>query len=234
MTIVDKYPRTPHLPGSPGCTKDDRKLTSCVCLLNTDVVILEKLDGSNLSMTSTKVFARSHIGEPTHKSFDMAKQLHREIMQEIPDNVSVFGEWCYAVHSIEYNALPGYFMVFGIRNENNQMWLNWKETVKLAETLKLPMVPVVYDTSLTGCPKFETEKQLLAQIKLEMAVNPAGACEAAPEKEGLVIRNQGAFSAAYFGSNIAKWVRKDFIAGNLRWDEKPLTKNLLKFNKFSL
>ncbi len=39
-----KYPRTPHLPWSPGGTRDDRRLASVSRLLDQELVITEKLD----------------------------------------------------------------------------------------------------------------------------------------------------------------------------------------------
>ena len=76
-----KFPRIPHLPWSPGGTRDDRRLTEDYLsnFIGNRIIITEKLDGSNLCMTKDKVFARSHSGSPSHPSFDMAKKMHGEI-----------------------------------------------------------------------------------------------------------------------------------------------------------
>ena len=61
-----KYPRTYHLPYSPGATKDDKKLQAGWFEYFKDkyVVFTEKLDGENTAMTAQDVYARSH-GTPT-------------------------------------------------------------------------------------------------------------------------------------------------------------------------
>ena len=44
---MSKYNRTYHLPWSPGSTNDDRISDSVNSLLGKEIVITEKLDGSN-------------------------------------------------------------------------------------------------------------------------------------------------------------------------------------------
>ncbi|MEV0787225.1 RNA ligase family protein [Streptomyces sp. NPDC050423] len=41
------YPRTPHLPWSPGAASDDVRLADLAGLTGTEVVVTEKLDGEN-------------------------------------------------------------------------------------------------------------------------------------------------------------------------------------------
>jgi hypothetical protein len=155
---VGKYPRIPHLPWSPGGTNDDKRLETVWHLISKQIVITEKMDGSNLCMTHDAVYARSHSGPPTHKSFDQAKALHAQIKHKIDPGISVFGEWLFAVHSIEYSNLPGYFLVFGHRwddkiplefrkslyNHGPDLWWPHEVTEKRAAQLKLPMVPVLW------------------------------------------------------------------------------------------
>ena len=113
-----KYPRTLHLPWSKGTTNDDKIATSINSLLNVPIVISEKLDGSNASLEANGCFARTHAGAPTHASFDGLKALHATVKRNIPKGIQIFGEWCYALHSIAYTALPGYFLLFNVRDLN--------------------------------------------------------------------------------------------------------------------
>lgn len=55
---VVKYPKTPHLPFSPGVAEDDIILPcdgSKLPILSEDVVVTEKLDGGNCSIHCGKV-----------------------------------------------------------------------------------------------------------------------------------------------------------------------------------
>ena len=58
---MSKYPRTYHFNWSPGSTNDDRISDSVDHLIGIDIVITEKLDGSNSSITKNGVYGRSHV-----------------------------------------------------------------------------------------------------------------------------------------------------------------------------
>ncbi len=64
--VNTKYPRTYHLPYSPGATSDDKKLSSnwFENYKGRQIIITEKLDGENTCMNHYDVFSRSH-GAPT-------------------------------------------------------------------------------------------------------------------------------------------------------------------------
>jgi hypothetical protein len=91
-------------------------MASVAGLIGTEIVVTEKLDGSNMALTREAVFARSHSGPPSHPSFAWAKALQARIGGQIEPGVTLFGEYCYAVHSIVYEELPGYFFLFGVRD----------------------------------------------------------------------------------------------------------------------
>ena len=54
--MSEKYPKTPHLPFSPGINSDDITLDSKHCnqFLNKEIVITEKLDGGNCQLYQNK------------------------------------------------------------------------------------------------------------------------------------------------------------------------------------
>src|SRR5688572_23836103 len=120
-----KYPRSFHLPWSPGGTSDDKRLPDVTALIGVPIVITEKLDGSNLTYTRESVFSRSHSGPPGHASFDFAKATHGKIRHLISEGVWIFCEYCYAIHSIEYASLPAFSFVFGVRDDRRDLWWVW-------------------------------------------------------------------------------------------------------------
>ncbi len=139
-----KYPRSFHLPWSPGGTSDDRRLADVSALVGAEVVITEKCDGSNLTYTRRHVFSRSHAGPPGHPSFDLAKATHARIAHLLSEGLSLFCEYCYAVHSIEYQALPDYSLVFGARDDETGTWWEWDMVAAQARDVGLPTVPVLF------------------------------------------------------------------------------------------
>jgi hypothetical protein len=160
-----KYPKTKHLPWSPNLTYDDKRIKTLDRLLGQKLVKTEKLDGSNLCMTRTEIFARSHNGPPTHPSFNTAKAMHANVGYKIPDGISVFFEYCYAVHTIEYRGgLPNYCFVFGVRDDKAGLWWGWDYVELLAADLDLPTVPVLSTEFSPADPKqFEAWAQPLSQ-----------------------------------------------------------------------
>ncbi len=78
-----KYPRSFHLPWSPGGTSDDKRMADVSPLVGVELVITEKCDGSNLTYTRESVFSRSHAGPPAHPSFDLAKATHARIRHQL-------------------------------------------------------------------------------------------------------------------------------------------------------
>lgn len=72
------------------------------------MVITEKLDGSNVALRADSAypFARSRAGPPSHPSFAPLKALHASLRSYIPEGVTVYGEWLYAVHTLVYEWIP--------------------------------------------------------------------------------------------------------------------------------
>ena len=62
---------------------------------------------------------------------------------KIPSGWRVSGKDLFARHSIHYQQLPAYFLVFSVWNEHN-VCLAWEETLEWAALLDLPTVPVLY------------------------------------------------------------------------------------------
>lgn len=196
-----KYPRTPHLPYSPGGTEDDERLTCAKHFVGRLIVIFEKMDGANWCMTSRACFARSHSGNTRNPIFDPAKPLWAMRRGTIENGLSVFAEWLYYTHSIRYASLPSPIMLFGARYDKIGRWVCWEDVEIYAACLDLPTVPVLWIGVV------ENEDQL--QRLVENFSREPSACGG--EREGVVVRLADAFEDDGFGLAVAKWVRKHHI-----------------------
>ena len=212
-----KYPRTLHLPWSPGGTKDDKRMVDINSLIGIDVVITEKMDGSNVCLTNEELFARSHSGPPGHPSFNMLKAFHSKICYMFPKGLSIFGEWCYAVHSIKYE-LPAYLFIFGIRNDFYDHWLSWDTTKNYCRDFGIPTVPELWRGTIGTRKELEhiTNSLMAEQSKY------------GKDREGIVIRTIHEFHNKDFSSLIAKNVRKDHISTDQHWLSKQIEIQKLK------
>jgi len=215
-----KYNRTFHFPWSPGATNDDKIAASVSGLVNVPIVITEKMDGSNTSLESDGCYARTHSGPPSHASFDGLKALHATIKYKIPDYMQLFGEWCYARHSIEYSELPGYFMLFNARNLTcaSPFWVSWEEVKLWAEEIEVPVVPVLFEGTVSS------EKEL--QELVESFMNQPSRCGGI--REGVVARVAKEFWDDDFDHKVLKCVRANHVQTSEHWKDQEIIRNKLK------
>lgn len=202
---MSKYNRTYHLPWSPGSTNDDRISSSVQSLLGIDIVITEKLDGSNASMTKDGVYARSHVDFSRNPWDREMWNLHNLIKNDIDEGVFIFGENMEGIHSIEYTNLTSYFYIFGIRDNN--IWIPWDKVEEYSYLLDIPTVPVLFRGVVN------TEKELKDLVeKLVKEPSSLGG-----PREGIVVRNASLFHNDDFADNVMKWVRKGHVTTDIHW-----------------
>lgn len=213
-----KYPRTAHLPYSPGGTSDDRRIESVEGFLCTSIVLTEKMDGSNVCLEREACFARSHASAPNHPSFDAFKAMHAVVRSRIGEGIQIFGEWLYAKHSIAYDQLPSYLMVFGVRDIVKGTWASWAEVEMWADELGAPTVPVL-----------AKEEWLNREWKLQQLVESLASMPSrcGGSREGIVVRKAGEFSDADFATSVAKWVRKDHVQTEDHWKNQAIVRNIV-------
>lgn len=221
-----KYNRTFHLPYSKGATNDDKIAPSIDSLIGVEIVITEKMDGSNTSLEAEGCYARTHAGAPTHPSFDGLKALHATIKYKLPDNMQFFGEWCFALHSIAYNELPGYFMMFNIREilnvreltYNDIIWYSWDDVELWAAELEVPTVPVLFK----GVVASEKDLKELIESFMEQPSRCGGI------REGVVVRVARQFNESEFSQCVLKYVRANHVQTSEHWKDQAIVKNKLK------
>lgn len=206
MSELIKYPRTPHLPWSPGGSNDDSFLDGVSHFEGREVVVTEKLDGENTTMYHDDIHARSLDGRH-HPSRDWVKALHGTVAGEIPEAWRLCGENLYARHSIPYFELSSYFFLFSVWDDENRA-LSWDETAEWANLLKLELVPVWF--------RGEFDEDLLRELTLDTV-----------RQEGYVVRVVDSFGYDDFSNAVAKWVRKGHVQTDQHWMFSEIVPNEL-------
>lgn len=208
-TVIErrKYPRTSHLPWSPGAADDDVYLSNVACFTGREVVVTEKLDGENMTLYNDGLHARS-LDSVHHPSRSWVKAFHAQVCDKIPPGWRICGENLHARHSIAYDQLESYFYSFSVWNGN---WcLNWDTTTQFLEELSIPAVPVLWRGTFSEATLHSLEKALDIS-----------------KQEGYVIRTVEWFNASDFASCVAKWVRPDYVQTNQHWRTAEVIPNNL-------
>lgn len=136
------YPRTRHLPWSPGATADDLRVTDLSGLRGREVVVTEKLDGENTTLYADGLHARS-LDSAHHPSRAWVKALQARIGHAIPEGWRVCGENVFARHSIAYDALESFFYGFSVWDGEGRC-LDWDRTVVFLRGLGVPVPRVLW------------------------------------------------------------------------------------------
>lgn len=201
-----KYPRTPHLPWSPGASNDDKILDSTEHFFGREIIVSIKMDGENTTIGNNYVHARS-LDSNNHPSRNWVKKFAALFQHSLPREFRICGENLYAQHSIPYSNLKSYFYAFSIWNKD--ICLSWDETVDWCEIFNIEVVPVIY----RGIYDETLIKNLTLDLKGE---------------EGHVVRLADSFYYDNFKYSVAKFVRENHVITDEHWTRKPIVKNLLK------
>ncbi|WP_046732367.1 RNA ligase family protein [Streptomyces humi] len=198
------YPRTRHLPWSPGATADDLRVTDPAGLRGREVVVTEKLDGENTTLYTDGLHARSP-DSAHHPSRTRVKALQARIGHGIPEGWRVCGENMFARHSIVYDDLESYFYGFSVWDAEGRC-LDWDRTVVFLRGLGVPVPRVLW--------RGVFDERALRALRLDPG-----------RQEGYVVRIADGFGAREFGERVAKWVRAGHVRTDTHWMHAAVVEN---------
>jgi ATP-dependent RNA circularization protein (DNA/RNA ligase family) len=215
-----KFPRTPHLfwQGE-SAPRGDKLLdpAEATALLRRPVSVEEKVDGANVGLSvgpDGRLRAQSRGAYLEQGTAGQWKPLWRwlafresRISRALNSSLILFGEWCYAEHSIPYDALPDWLLVIDVYDRSaDRFWSRARRDV-LAHRLGLSVVP------LLGEGRYNTQslRKLIGPSRL-------GSVQA----EGIYLRwDEGQCLTAR-----AKVVRPGWVlASEEHWASRPLKIN---------
>lgn len=124
---LHKFPSTPHLVWlGRGRVRDDKVLTpvETESFLSNPLIVEEKIDGANLGLSLDSKgqlrfqnrgnWLRGKLtGQWEHLRY-WAAEHEAALRLALPRSHILFGEWCYARHSIRYDHLPDWFLAFDV------------------------------------------------------------------------------------------------------------------------
>ncbi len=206
MTVdLPRYPRTLYWPDSPAVAPGDRHIDSVEPFIGHEVVLTEKLDGSNTLLHKGQAYGRSTSPDAHDPWRAMVRKHHAWKIQE--SDVMLYGEDIFAVHSIAYGPVheDRTFYAFALRRGDG--FASWDETVEYAGDTDIPVVPVLH--------------RGVFQNRAEMTEFLEAAHDAPSvlggDREGIVIRRTEPFHRIMFASRVCKSVRQNHVQTDQHW-----------------
>jgi ATP-dependent RNA circularization protein (DNA/RNA ligase family) len=217
-----RFPHTPHLAWlGQDAPRDDKVLSpaEAQALLAKDVAVEEKLDGANIGLSlapdgSLRVqnrgqyLAGPHAGQFVRLPAWLTQ--HSDALHNVlTPSIIVFGEWCAARHSLDYAALPDWFLLFDVYDRHAERFWCSKRRNALAGSAGLATVPQVAQGKYT-----------VAALKNLVAASTS--CYRHGPLEGVVIRKE----STQWCEARAKLVRADFTqAIETHWRKRSIEWN---------
>jgi hypothetical protein len=218
-----KFPRTPHLkwltPSTPG---EDRVLddSAAKAFLSAEILVEEKVDGANVGLSlgsghEIRVQNRgSWVEQGAHPQFQpiwsWIAARRAKLISILEQDVILFGEWCFAVHSVRYDRLPDWFLAFDVYDcEAARFWSSSRRN-ELAQSADIAVVPQIERGSFAWPEVYA------------MLDHPSGVSSGS--MEGVYLRAE---DDRWLHSR-AKLVAPDFLAGMAtHWAARMLERNRL-------
>ncbi|MDF2864757.1 MAG: ligase [Achromobacter mucicolens] len=203
-----RFPHTPHIAWlGDGRPRDDKVLGAdeVAALLSAPVVVEEKIDGANLGFSVDRdgrlqVQNRGqYLNEPYSGQFQRLPEwisVHGAVLTESLQSrqLIAFGEWCAARHSLDYSALPDWWLLFDIYDRQAGRFWSTRRRNEFADAVRVPTVTRLVEGHQTE----DSLKRILSDARSRFR-------EGAPE--GLVVRREDESWLLARG----KLVRTDFI-----------------------
>ncbi len=218
-----KFPHTPHLiwlAKSP--CREDKVFSPIEAreFLEGDITIEEKVDGGNIGFSldesgSLQVQNRgSYLTRGSHPQFQplwpWIDARRFALLDALRPGLMLFGEWCFAVHTVPYNRLPDWFLGFDVYDRaEGRFW-----SVERRD-------PWLTNLGLAIIPRLARGRYPLEQLR--SLIGPSQLTEG--PMEGIYLRrDRGAWLEGR-----AKIVRLEFAEGiGKHWSELPLEKNSIR------
>jgi hypothetical protein len=257
MTHFIKYPRTPHLRGSRLQDGDhDLEQVDIEGLSSGALVWEEKVDGANAAFSFTAAGAlqlqsRGHVlqGGAREGQFSLFKawvETHQPAFRDVLEaRYIVYGEWCYAKHTVFYDRLPHYFLEFDVFDRETGWFLSTPARRRLLAGLPLVPVPVVHKGAVPGTAAKRGASGIRALIKPSLyksqgwrAALDAAAAGSGQDPARVRIETDGSDLAEGLylkhedGDRVIgryKFVRADFLqaieSSGSHWQDRPVIPN---------
>lgn len=161
MNDFFRFPSTTHIAWlGKGSPREDKVLSSneAQAFLALNVSVEEKIDGANVGFSLApddtlraqnrgQYLASPHAGQFARLPDWLAAHgegVHTALELHADRGLMLFGEWCAARHSLDYTALPDWFLLFDVyERQSGRFWSSTRRNA-LAANCGLATVPTLF------------------------------------------------------------------------------------------
>lgn len=229
MTDFFRFPRTPHLVWlSPGDPRADKLLapSETEAFLSGDVVVEEKIDGANLgfSVDESGVLRAQNRGsyididEPQGQWKPLKRWLSTRrfgLLDALSPDLILYGEWCYAVHSVRYSRLPDWFLAFDVFDKATHEFWSADRRNELCRTLGVQVVPEL------GRGRFGLDELKGMLSNSTVTDGPAEGLYVRREEDGLMVERGKIVRAEFVQTIEEHWSKRGIEANRVDPSSAP-------------
>lgn len=214
------FPRTCHIYGSQKFREDlqlSEEETSA--FLSQGIIVQEKIDGANvgLRLSQSGGILYQNRGEYVEGNEVEVRKLpdwvHSNEVQlrKILSGRVLFGEWMFSRHSVEYNALPSYFIAVDMFDINEDRFLSQRAIADTLDGSNIVHIPTLHKYSAGEVTLVDDLEKLLSR-----------SAYGTESMEGLYLR----FESDKYNEARAKYVRSGFQQSiKTHWKKLPFQAN---------
>lgn len=157
MSEFFRFPHMPHLAWlANGSPREDKVLSAgeADSFLAGEVSVEEKMDGANVGFSvgsagCLRVQNRGqYLTEPYSGQFArLASWIGShglKLTEALGTTLILFGEWCAARHSLDYENLPDWFLAFDVYDKGTKKFWSIERRNQFAETASIAAVPLMF------------------------------------------------------------------------------------------
>ncbi|MDA3787227.1 MAG: RNA ligase family protein [Desulfobacula sp.] len=151
-----KFPSTPHLAVlGENIIRVDKVLSrkNRDAFLKSRLIVEEKIDGANLGISFDgqgnltlqnrgSILLQPYSGQWKKLAKWLPPRLEN-LFDHLHDQYILFGEWCFAKHSVEYNRLPDYYLGFDLFDKTSRQFLSFDWRNQMFEQMNISSVPFI-------------------------------------------------------------------------------------------
>ncbi len=126
-------------------------------LFDSECTVTEKIDGANTSINKInnkiELYRKLSAIDHSHLQFSFFQDRwyweNENKLKRIPNNMILYGELMYCVHTIKYDKLPDWWLAFAGYDAAKEKYIAWEDLYSICEKADLATVPLLYNGKIT-------------------------------------------------------------------------------------